>query len=350
VIDGDTKDDRLLEARRLFEEATDFWTSWQTQAEEDINFYHGQQWTREDVTHLTSQRRPVLTYNVLQAKVAHLLGAAEDNSVDPIAIPAGSDDQFLADALNHIRDQVYEHSNVVRVDAQILEDGIVAGIGNAAIDAMPETDDPSRLSISYERAHPLEVLWDPGCESRDKTDARYLCWSKWLTKSEFKSEYPELAGKADDIFSAWSGADDSAWRVAGNDTSIQASPNSDGYLPRRSALYYDAKRREIRVVHIECIKSVKRTVAYSSAGDSREVDPSMKAVLNRDNPGAYTFEDQWTEEVYWYEFTGNQMLYEDASPQPFKGFSIKAFVFKADDDNRPYGIVRLLKDAQREVN
>lgn len=353
MITGDSEETRLLEARKLFEEATDFWSSWLREAEEDLKFYHGDQWSYEDVQILQEQKRPVLTYNVLQAKVGHMLGAQEDNAVDPIAVPTGAEDQFLADAVNHIKMQVYDENEVERVDPQIFEDGIVAGIGNAFVDPYPDPKDPTRLRFIYDRAHPLEVLWDPACERRDKTDARYLCWAKWLSKGEFLQEFPDMTRReVDELFAMYAGGEESWSRWFSTDTTgsaTQAAPNFDGYMPRRSQLYYDAKRREMRVIHIECIKPVKR-VRVSSGGMSRITTPKMRRALEENYPGAYYFEEYWDEEVWWYEFCHGKMLYESRSPQPFDGFSVKSFVYKSDDDNRPYGIVRLLKDPQREVN
>jgi len=351
MITGDTKSERLSEARKLFEEAQDFWTDWQSDAEEDLEFYHGDQWDYEDTQRLIEQKRPVLTYNVLQSKVNHLLGSQEDNAVDPIAMPVGADDQFLADVINQIKDQLYDSIEVDRIDGQVFEDAVVAGIGSVSIDAMPDPSDPTRLKITYDRVHPLEIMWDPASGRRDKGDAKYLSWSRWMGKSEFKVEYPDFADRADEIFARYTRGSDDWHRGGTNDTSLQSTPSNDGYMPRRSHLYFDSKRKEIRVIHLECMKPQRIVTAMDSMGNSRTIDARMRTVLSSGEDGErYTFSERWEEEVYWYEFVGEEMLFEDVSPQPFDGFSVRSFAYKSDEDNRPYGLVRLLKDAQREVN
>jgi hypothetical protein len=352
MIYGTTDDEKVTDARRAFEEAADYHRAWALDVEEDFEFAHSKQWDPDDEAALREQGRPVLTFNVIQAKIAHVVGALEDNSVEPVIVPHGTDDQFMADCLHHVYERVVEDSDLERVDGYVFEDGVIAGIGNIALDAYPDPAQPDLIKFECVRCHPQEILWDPASERRDKADARYVCWSRWMSRNEVRNAYPELSqSDIDEIYAVFAG-DDLRSRGPAQDTTsnlLQSQGYRDGYTPRRSMLYFDQKRRQVRVVRMEYIVSVRKMALVAPDGRTREFDPKLKRQVRQDFPDA-GFAEWWANEYRWIEFVGTKLLWEGKSPLPFDGFSIVPFVYKSDQDNLPYGLVRLLKDPQREVN
>jgi hypothetical protein len=67
----------------------------------------------------------------------------------------------------------------------------------------------------------------------------------------------------------------------------------------------------------------------------------------------FQYEIMMDKRVRWLQFIGDEILYDDLSPLPFDGFSIvPMFAFKdvSQRTSNHFGIVRLMKDPQREVN
>ena len=66
-----------------------------------------------------------------------------------------------------------------------------------------------------------------------------------------------------------------------------------------------------------------------------------------------TVETMYDKRVMWFQFTKDEILYDDVSPFPYKGFSVVRTIASADVSQRTannFGIVRLMKDPQREIN
>jgi hypothetical protein len=67
----------------------------------------------------------------------------------------------------------------------------------------------------------------------------------------------------------------------------------------------------------------------------------------------FVTETMMDKKVKWLQFTGNEILFDDDSPLPFPGFSICPLFVFTDASKRTanhFGIVRLMKDPQREIN
>jgi len=348
VIDADSPEERLRQARSIYERCVDHYErqGWLDEVKRDYEFYHGYgQWSAEDVEYLRRQSRPALTFNLIHSKLMHLIGTHEDNLQEPVAAPVSMDDRMLAEILNHVRDRIWSEISAQDIDAQVHEEGVVVGIANAALDAMPDPDDPSRLRVGLYFAGPFEVLWDPASERRDRRDARFVVWHRWLSRGEFKAEYPEHAARIDEIWAqqGWTGP------TARDRTFAEPRPQTD-YQRRRDLLYYDARADMVRVVRIEYRRAQRVTMALDPvSGATREVDAKTLALLKELAPDLES-QSIWREAVHWIEFVGHEVIFDAESPLPIDDFSISSFVCHQDDRGLPYGKVRQLRDPQSELN
>ena len=350
MIDAKTKKERLGQARKLFESALDQNEDWFRECQEDLDFRHSRQWEPEDEQYLRRQNRPILTFNLIHAKIHHILGTLLDNVKESVIVPVGLEDQLQAEVLEFIRRSIYQESEMEMVDLRVFDDGVTTGIGNVAIDVAPDPKDESRLRFDITPIHPLELIWDPACDQMDKSDAAYLIWTRWLPVAQFKTEYPEFADQTDKLMNQASGDIGLGYEEQGQSSGLHEAPRFWDYRPRRELLYYDRRREQIRVIHMEYILAKKETVAISRDGTRKVIPSSMRSTFEEQFPGEMAFETRWAEKTMWLEFIGNDILFDDESPMPFDGFSVVPFVSHADDQNKPYGKVRLLKDPQREFN
>lgn len=348
MIDGKTPEDRLKQARQIYEQTWDHYDRlcWFAEVATDEEYFHGSQWSKDDREYLQRQRRPALVFNIIQSKLMHLAGSHEDNLEEPIAAAVGVEDQMLADVLNHIRDRIWDEIEAADIDAEVFEQGIVTGIGSVAIDAMPSPDSPDELEISIFPLSPYEVLWDPASERRSRKDARYVFWHKWISRAEFREEYPEHAARIDEIWAdrfGGYGADSSGW------IAVSRRPSQDG-RDRRGTLYYDRHRDQVRIIRMEYRKARKIIHAVDPvSGHTREVTSAQLAVMQQLAPELESL-SHWIQETRWLEFVGDQVLYDDPTPIPIDGFSIVSNICHLDQNNMPYGKVRMLRDPQSEVN
>lgn len=347
MISAKDEGGRLREARSIYERTCSHYETakWVDEVDRDERYYHGDQWAAEDVEYLRKQKRPALTFNVIQSKLLHLIGSHEDNLQEPTVVGTGIEDAAMADVLNRLRSRVAADVEQMVVDAEVFENGIVCGIGNAAIDAMPDPADPARVKVVLRSLHPLEVLWDPAAERRDRSDARYVVLSRWLSRSEFRVEYPDHAEKIDEIWERLQSGTGLVTRTDPADRRIDQD--------RRTLIdmrYYDRHQDQVRVTRIEYRKAGRVRLAFDpETGASREVTPDVEKALRAVAPDV-EIGDHWREEIRWIEFIGDAVLYDDVSPLPVNGFTVSSFVCHSDHRGLPYGKVRQLRDPQSEVN
>ena len=348
MLEGADSAAKLVQARKLYESTLDYYEAnrWFDEADADERYRHGHQWSEEDISYLRKQLRPALTFNLIAPKVLHMVGAIEDNMQQPVVTGRGDRGRFLADLLNTLDDRLCEETNADEVDAEVFDRGATTGLGSAAIDAMPHPEDLSRVKVTFDALRPYEVLWDPSAERRDRSDGRFLFWHKWLSRSEFKIEYPEKADRIEQIFRD---------RDLTPSPAVWAAPSVSerrptGYQAKRELLYYNRHKDQVRVIRLEYRRPERARFAFDPATkQSREVTPDVERAMRAVDP-SMEFTSVWRESWGWFEFIGDEVLYDDETPLPIDGFSVSSFVCHADHRNLPYGMVRFLRDPQSEVN
>ena len=78
------------------------------EAERDHDYYHGKQWTPEEIQELESRRQPIIVKNRIFKKINFLLGDEIANRTDPEALPRTEmhtlDAPAITDGLRYIAD------------------------------------------------------------------------------------------------------------------------------------------------------------------------------------------------------------------------------------------------------
>jgi len=122
--------------------------------------------------------------------------------------------------------------------------------------------------------------------------------------------------------------------------------------------FYDRHENMLRVVHMEYWEYYKRYYVFNPENGSFEEVPAcpskeQKIAFLNEFEEEMTCEIMYDKRVKWLQFIGEEILYDDVSPLPFAGFSIVPVFAYRDVSKRSqnhFGLVRLMKDPQREVN
>ena len=136
------KKKKLEEAKKLFTDALNKDTKWQSDARDDFKFRDGDQWSDEERQILEEELRPVLTFNLVKSSVDLIMGMNEDNRVTHRASPVEPSDAFLCEVLNDLADNVQENQNFEEEEDGALESATICGRGWVGIDFQP---DPERF-------------------------------------------------------------------------------------------------------------------------------------------------------------------------------------------------------------
>ena len=366
MFDGLNKQKRLERAKTLFTSALTADTKWQREAREDFAFRDGSQWTTTEKQILRDEMRPVLTFNLTKSSVDLIMGMNEDNKQVQRCSPVDPTDGFLCEVLNDLTYWIQENNRFSDEEDDALESATTCGRGYVAIDFSP---DPKRFGeiVMKEVNIPVhEVHFDPSARKKDLSDAAYIFWDRWFKPADFKVKYPKTSNKKIEDFISFSKGQvtlsptvaqasyDSTWELPSGD----GSDTSD-YNKPMDAEFYDTTANMIRVVHMEYWAPYERNFLFIPDEKTWEeiTNKDMKEVkiaFAEAYPTAeFTVESMMDKKVKWIQFIGTDILYDDDSPLPYNGFSICPTFVYADASKRTanhYGIVRLMKDPQREVN
>jgi hypothetical protein len=356
MIDPDLDaQEKLPEARELYQQADAHYDDCNAERHRCARNYHNTggdgQWDEADKQYLEEEGRPALTFNFIKRYIDTTIGMHMDMRRKAAARPVGTEDRFLSDVLEAICDRVDKDANSEAVDAEVMRDAYVVGEGNGHCDV---TRDPKHLGwvkFNHYAASPYDVLWDPGSTKPDRSDATYVCYSRWLGKSEFSLEYPEHKDEWQAITEYETTS--SGWPdvLGQQDGSYQRTNDYD-----QGNIYYDRYKKRARVIHVEYAVPRKRLVA-SINGETVEVTPEERELMQLSwQFEGVQFSTVWDEDVHALEFVGTKVLYDSTEDkevpyQPFDGVSIEPFVFAMDtEENVPYSAIRNAIDPQGRVN
>jgi hypothetical protein len=284
---------------RLKRQYQDYAAAKADEAREMVNsrhYYHGDQWTREEINILKRRKQPVVTSNRIVRKIDAIGGLVERLRQDPKAYartPKHDEGAELATATLRF---VLDNNDWKSKSSRIAHAGAVDGIAGVEYDLVPgDEGDPSlEMHIAYGDG----FFYDPRSVDEGFTDARFLGVSKPIDPEQAKELVPEKADLIDNLFSD-----------AGHDMTTIAAQDREKNWQNTDG------RRPLQLVDHWYIKGGK-----------------------------------WR----WCLYIGNEILMQGISPfidEKGKTFPrYRMFSAAVDHDGDRYGFIRNLKGPQDEIN
>ena len=318
----------LAKRRTEFRAAVDKDQRWRDQAREDVEFYCSKQWNESTKRKLEEAGRPVITDNRLKPLINLLSGYQRLNRYDADFQPRTSDDVDLCTVRKGLTKYISDQCDYGTQESLMFMDGIICGRGWLEVyyDIDYETLEGE---AQIRRVSPFDIFVDPESREPDYSDARYLCRAKWTDKDELKAIYPE---HADEI------------EVMTDEYDEDERHECTGIEP----LWYQRNTRKIRMVEHwrkeiyqqqyyliangDYVKKEDLTTEHIVAGIVKPVTiPATKVIVTI--------------------FADKVLLEEKDSPYEHGEFPFVPYlVYYLGEDDIPAGVIRDLKDLQREIN
>lgn len=357
MLQGLTGEAKLDKAKDIFTLWQSKWDKTYVAMREDNDFRDGKQWSDADRKSLQDQQRPVLTLNVTKNVVDHIVGTYEDNRMEARSVPVGTEDLFATEMLNRLADRAEKDASVHRKQVDSFECAATVGVGYLHLDVEANRGDTDDMRIVVSVVKPFDVVCDPDSVEPDMSDARGVFVSKWLSKGEFRGDYPKFSSNTQ-ITSIFSDSGEAGRAEA---TEVRGEPNFNEDGPSDHTLgstvnWYDTTNDKIRVVHFEYWQPVRMSRVVNPLNQNIEIKTEDELAALRAQFDGVDIELEvestfWDQEIQWMEFTATKTLFDDSSPLPIEDFSIFPTVANREGNTgMPYGIVRNLKDPQREIN
>src|SRR5476651_159985 len=195
------KAEDYLSVTRLKQQYQDYAAAKADEAREMVNsrhYYHGDQWTKEEISTLRRRKQPVVTSNRIVRKVDAIVGLVERLRQDPKAYartPKHDEGAELATATLRF---VLDNNDWKSKSTRIAHAGGIDGIAGIEYDLVPgdEGDTSLEMHITYGDG----FFYDPRSVDEGFSDARYLGVSKPIDPEQAKELVPEKADIIDGIF------------------------------------------------------------------------------------------------------------------------------------------------------
>lgn len=189
---GDADDDGFLPVEKQRQQYLDFLGSKQMEIEEQKEsrrYYHGAQWSADEIRILRSRRQPIITFNRVNRKINGIVGLLQKLRQDPKAYPRkpGGDEgaEVATAAVRYVCDtNLWE-----QMQSECARHASIDGISGVEL-KLKEADkgDPDiKMSLVFGD----DWFYDTRSIQFDFSDARYHGVAKWLDVEEAVELFPD---------------------------------------------------------------------------------------------------------------------------------------------------------------
>lgn len=309
--------------RSWFKQAVDHGSEWRKLAREEYDFVRGKQWTEEDKAALTEKGRPALTINKIRPHLNILSGYQRVNRYEVAFEPRTSDDFESCEVRKGVTKYIMDNCDYNDVESAVFMDGVIGGIGwfhvfydwdYTAMDG----------EINITRVSPFDIYTDPEARKPDYSDGKYLFRAKWVDKEELCDIYPEAADEIRGEFRRYD------------------IDEKDADMVGTEPLWYNRDIKKVRLVECWYKERVTQTRFMLPDGSITDEMPPMMPCTPFQVP---------IEKVRMAVIMGDLKLEEMDSPYQHGEFPFVPFtLYHYGEGDIPCGVVRDVKDPQREIN
>lgn len=341
-LDRDSRE-KVVRFKRWIDQSSRAFSIWREKAIESYRMVSNEQWPDQDLAYMEEQKRPALTINKIFPQIMWLLGVQRQQRTEPKLLPFEPGDARRADLMGMLYKWVGGQSREATVDSLVFQDKTIAGVGYWKVGVDFEKSIEGELV--WERLHPLSVFPDPNFLDSGWEKADYVQQATWLTIEAAIDIWPEHKDRIRRRYGEWI-----------NEASTQGSQSRGGGDFAGDSLsdertFWDPETQRIRVVECWYNTRVNVTVAMDRAAGQVIEDPEQVKALRQDPLAQmqYNFIKRSVRRVYVAHYVDDILLDDGPSPyrtQEFPIFPSIGYYFW----RRPFGIVEVLKDLQREHN
>lgn len=204
MIERNNRDEREtandVPVTKLRTQYLDYLTVKQPEIEEQRiarHYVHGDQWTKKEIATLKLRHQPVITYNIVEPKIASIVGLIERLRQDPKAYPRTPKHYEGADLATAVLKYALDVNQWRAKSPQVARQGAIDGIGGIEINIEPGDDGDA--DVGFEIVDGDTFFYDPRSFREDFSDARYMGVSKWVDLDLAKEMFPDHADALDGL-------------------------------------------------------------------------------------------------------------------------------------------------------
>jgi len=299
-------------------------------AEEDEKFYEGEQWTEKERKLLEGVAAPCLTKNKIFPLINLVLGVQSQEPLEMRTLGRTEEDAPIAEGMSEVLKWIWDRKNGERELSQVFKKGIVTGRSWLAIEQDFE-EDMFEGKTTVTAISGNEILYDPKSVKYNLEDCDYLIREKVISRSTAKNLWPEKEKELVGYFHDF-----------------------DSKLGSTLTMSTASLRRTIPILEVwyRVYRKTKLLVNMMDGNihDASDMPEEQLKPIIENNP--YLMMIQKTKKKMKFArlcgYAGGVVLEWQDSPYKDDFYPyIPFFAYRGTSD---FGIVRNLKDAQKELN
>jgi len=153
------------------------------------HYYHGAQWTPEEIRILRARRQPIVTFNRVGRKVDQIVGIVQRLRQDPKAFPRNPRNADGADIATQCVRAILDGADWEFIDPYCAGQAAIEGI--AGVELKLVEGDHADPDVGMDFVFGDDFFYDPRSFKPDFSDARYLGIAKWLDVEAAVELFPD---------------------------------------------------------------------------------------------------------------------------------------------------------------
>ena len=190
-------DQRAKESQELYRRWRDARADWDTDARTDVDFYHGNHFTKDESEELQSRNQADVPMDRVSPAIEKLKAILTARPPGFTAIPREDSDSKLSNVWRTILGYIFDISDGDVHVKQAIHDYATTGLGYLYVYIDNESDF-GKGDIKFQSISPFRVYVPPSSRDRFFNDAEGIILSTILTEEQIISMYPELGDQVDD--------------------------------------------------------------------------------------------------------------------------------------------------------
>lgn len=192
--DLDEKQYVIKEFGEMYERAYQMLNTFYAEAYKDQSFYLGNQWSLEELSYLTNQRRASYTYNVTKRLINLIEGLQRQHRLSTTYTSITAEADRTADILTDVGQFVMQWGEGYEAISRAFRGACITGISWVS-PYLDYRDDPVNGDIKFHVDDWNNTSWDPFFYEKDLSDCTFIARRKYLSKSEVMSLLPDKANE-----------------------------------------------------------------------------------------------------------------------------------------------------------
>ncbi len=184
-------DERALFVQEKFKIWQDSRNDWDSAAREDVDFYLGNHWTKDETNELGEINQSNIVVDRLYSAIEQFKAIITSKPPKFRAYPREDSDQKLANIWNGMLEYIWDISDGNEVFKQVVHDYAITGLGYFYAYQDNEAD-YGRGEIKFTWVDPFRVYVCPNARHRYFDDASGMILSTIMSKDQLVNHYPKL--------------------------------------------------------------------------------------------------------------------------------------------------------------